>query len=83
MDEIIDKSLIAEAVIDTKERILNALLQQEQREKELQAQVQQMADKLIEIGRGIEKRDGRTRTILQAINHGWTIAWSEIKKIWE
>ena len=85
MDEtkIIDESLITSTIIDTKERIRLFMVFQAQRDVELMNKVQSVADKLDEIGRGVEKRDGRMRTILQALNHGWGTAWAEIRKIWE
>jgi hypothetical protein len=85
MDEtkIIDESLITSTIIDTKERIRLFMVFQAQRDAELMNKVQSVADKLDEIGRGVEKRDSRMRVILQALNHGWGTAWAEIKKIWE
>jgi hypothetical protein len=92
MDEtkIIDESLITSTIIDTKERIRLFMVFQAQRDTErakvdaeLISKVEKVTAQLIEIGRGVEKREGMTRTILQAINHGWGTAWAEIKKIWE
>jgi hypothetical protein len=59
MDEtkIIDESLITSTIIDTKERIRLFMVFQAQRDVELMNKVQSVADKLDEIGRGVEKRD--------------------------
>jgi hypothetical protein len=57
MDEtkIIDESLITSTIIDTKERIRLFMVFQAQRDVELMNKVQSVADKLDEIGRGVEK----------------------------
>jgi hypothetical protein len=77
----IEPSTITDSIIDTKERIRLFLLFQAQRDAELMNKVQSVADKLDEIGRGVEKRDSAIVKIWIAFKDSVAFLHGKIKDI--